>query len=244
MLRHRQTVPPDASEIDLTSLPQIPGGWKVSSVDVAQRTLRLVLPACPDAFLDDPQVQQANRESDYMPYWAYLWPAARQMAQLVLNADWPTGASALELGSGIGLVGIAGLLGGLQVTFSDYDATSLEAAVLNSNLNDVTPAGRLVLDWRTPQSYQGLRRFPVVLGCDVLYEVGLHSFVLDVLDQLLDDDGLCWLGDPGRNVLPQFCRRATERGYSVELRDADGQTPVGTATSPARFLLVILRRRN
>ena len=42
-----------------------------------------------------------------MPYWPYLWPAAYAMSAAVLRENWPPGAAALEIGAGIGLVGLA-----------------------------------------------------------------------------------------------------------------------------------------
>jgi hypothetical protein len=53
----------------------IPGGWTMRTWELAGRTLSLILPAVPDAFLDDPDVVQRHTQSQYMPYWAYLWPA-------------------------------------------------------------------------------------------------------------------------------------------------------------------------
>jgi predicted nicotinamide N-methyase len=211
-------------------------------IAVSDRRFRLMLPASPDAFLDDPDVQQANRETDYMPYWAYLWPAARKMASHVLNERWQPGASALELGSGIGLVGIAALTAGLRVTFSDYDRTSLSAATQNARLNHVEADAAELLDWRNIET-AGLRRhFPVILGCDVLYEVSLHAPLLNVIDCFLADGGVCWLGDPGRTAIRVFCAAASERGYAIEVRDERGELCPATAAMPAAFRLLVLSR--
>ena len=222
-------------------MPDIPGGWTTNDVPVGNRRIRLLLPANPDSFLDDPQVQRANAESDYMPYWAYLWPAARDMAALVLAEQWPSDTSALELGSGIGLVGIAALTAGLRVTFSDYDGTSLSVAKHNADLNGVNAQAAVLLDWRNPEA-STLSQFPVILGCDVLYEVPLHEHLLNVLDRHLADDGVCWLGDPGRTAFDSFCSLARNRGYSVELRDKLGMPLAAGACEQPAFRLAVLHR--
>jgi predicted nicotinamide N-methyase len=90
-------------------LPEIPGGWAAREIVVDRRNFRLTLPASPDAFLDDPAVRAASERDDYMPYWPYLWPAALSMAEAVARADWPAGTEVLEIGAGIGFVGLVAL---------------------------------------------------------------------------------------------------------------------------------------
>ncbi len=228
--------------MDFSGLPDIPGGWSTREVDLGIRSVRLTLPESPDAFLDDPDVQAANRDSDYMPYWSYLWPSVIQMGRLIACESWPAGQRCLEIGAGIGLAGIAGMIAGLDVTFSDYDSTAVQTARKNAFQNGLGPvpdqATDVLLDWRDPAAVS-LKPFPVVLGCDVLYEPGTLEPVLNVLDALLADGGVCWIGDPGRQYLPEFCDRLTDRGYSIELRDETGR--IVTAYELSSFRLLVLR---
>lgn len=233
----------DDGMIRTDSLPTIPGGWATREIDTGVRQVHLTLPASPDAFVDDPGVLAESERRDYMPYWAYLWPASIQTARLVACAEWSVGSRALEIGCGVGLVGIAGLLAGLDVTFSDYDDTAVQVARANAWQNGLGRSSESVcdlqLDWRdlTGVSYQPV---PVMLGCDVLYEPATHEPVLDVLDQLLADRGVCWLGDPGRQYLPDFCSLAAERGYRIEVQDEAGQD--ATADRVGEFRLLIIER--
>ncbi len=214
-------------------LPDIPGGWDVRRFETGRHAFRLTVPAVPDAFLDDPAVLEANRRDDYMPYWGYLWPAAAPMAAAVLGGDWPPG-DALEIGCGIGLIGLAALARGLRVTLSDYDPTSVALARHNARQNGFDSEG-LVLDWRRP----GARRFGLILGSDVTYERRNHGPILDVLDAMLSPGGVAWIGDAGRQVSAEFIPEARRRGYSVEMRDEAGQTLPEPRVG--RFQLFILR---
>ncbi len=231
-----------------TELPAIPGGWATRDFHLAGRTLRVTLPASPDAFLDDPEVLAANRRNDYMPYWSYLWPTSLETAVAVLSHDWsqrnlgvhsdPTsqrlskrgqgGARgsfvewaskpvreisdglgspshgrihALEIGAGIALTGLAALARGLAVTFSDYDERAIDLALFNARQNHLEQhAARLLLDWREPID----RRFPVIFGCDVIYEKQNHRPILGLLEKMLAKDGQCWITDPGRHQADAF----------------------------------------
>jgi predicted nicotinamide N-methyase len=217
-------------------LPSIPGGWTETTVPIRDREFRLHVPARPDDFLEDPTILQASDESGYMPYWPYLWGSAPTMSRLVLEADWQHGTRALEIGSGIGLVGLAGLAAGLDVTFSDYDANSVQLALTNAQTNGFGNTAGLVFDWRnlnricqrtphTNNAHQGasqLEHFPVILGCDVIYEPQIHEPILNVLDRFLTPDGLCWLADPGRSHADAFIERARRRGYRVSIKNDAG----------------------
>jgi predicted nicotinamide N-methyase len=143
-------------------LPSIPGGWTEREWVIEGRAFRLTLPAVPDAFLEDPDVHAAFDRDEYMPYWAYLWPAALKMVATILKSEWPPQAEVLEIGAGIGIVGLAGLARGLNVTISDYEPKAVELALYNARRNGFTQGQGLVLDWRSPpkKQYPAVRRPP------------------------------------------------------------------------------------
>lgn len=223
---------------DPDELPGIPGGWRREEIALGSRTLTLQRPCNPDLFLDDAGVQAENARHDYMPYWAFLWPAAAKMASAVSTAaEWPVGTPVLELGSGLGLVGIAALCRGDRVTFSDYDHTALHVCRLNARLNGLASPELLWLDWRQPPR----RQFPVIIGCEVTYDAPLHPVLLDLLDVMLSPGGVCWLADPGRYQAAFFFERARKRGYDVQLRDELGAPRTGAPGTT--FQILRLTRR-
>ena len=200
-------------------LKPVPGGWTERHWDIAGRRLSMVLPAKPDAYLDDPEVVAAHEATEYMPYWAYLWPAAVHMATSVLQQAWTPGTAALELGAGVGLVGLAACHAGLQVTFTDYDATAVRLCEFNAHRQGFTQARGEVLDWTQPQSTQ----YPVIFGCEILYEDRNHDLLIPVLQQMLARDGVAWFGDAGRVRAERFCRLLGPAGFQYRLFDEAGQ---------------------
>jgi predicted nicotinamide N-methyase len=210
-------VPDESLQAAVTprALPAIPGGWTTRDFLLAGRTLRVTLPASPDAFLDDPAVLAANRRDDYMPYWSYLWPASLETAVAVLRHDWPPETEALEIGAGIAITGLAALSQGLRVAFSDYDRQALALAMHNARQNGLERrAEALYLDWRRPIS----RQFSVIFGCDVIYEKQNHLPILDLLEAMLAPDGQAWITDPGRHQADAFLEFLRDRPFSVEHR--------------------------
>lgn len=185
----------------IEQLPAIPGGWTTRDFLLAGTKLCITLPALPDAFLDDPEVLAANRRDDYMPYWSYLWPTSLETAAAVLRHEWPTGTHALEIGAGIALTGQAALARGLHVSFSDYDQHAIDLALFNARQNGTDRhAEGLLIDWRKPIE----RRFPVIFGCDVIYEKQNHQPILGLLEKMLAPEGEAWISDPGRHQADAF----------------------------------------
>lgn len=207
-------LPPAVDDFPMP-LPAIPGGWTRRSWTIAGRELVLVLPATPDAFLDDAEVHRRHEADEYMPYWAYLWPASLPMAELVLKrAPWQSPSAVLELGAGVGLVGLAAVHRGDHVVFSDYEPLAAELAVANARASGFHSEG-LVLDWRSPPN----RQFPAIVGCELLYEHRNHELLLGVLHNMLTPDGVVWFGDSGRHRAERFFELAPKHGFDVTLYD-------------------------
>lgn len=222
---------------ELPPLPDIPGGWKLLPFDLSGRSLELNAPGEPDRFLEDPAVMEASQRDDYMPYWSYLWPAAPPFARALLRAPWPLKTTVLDLGSGIGLSGVASMVRGDRVVFSDYDAQALLLCRHNAVRNGFGDPETLELDWRAPID----RTFSVITGCEVSYEVRNHEPLIALLDRMLAAEGIAWIADPGRFHAPAFYRLAGESGFAVRILDEHLQEHAAPRSNA--FQIMELRRR-
>jgi predicted nicotinamide N-methyase len=227
----------------LPPLPALPGGWKQQTFDLGSRNVEIILPGDPDHLLDDPEVIAANQRDDYMPYWSYLWPAAPPFLNALARAPWTPGTEVLDIGSGIGLTGLALLERGDRVVFSDYDPRSLLLCRHNAVRNGFDDPETLLLDWRTPIN----RRFPVVTGCEVTYEQRNHEPILGLLNVMLEAtcfDGMpgrAWIADPGRYHTPGFVQLAREQRWNVEILDDQLNELPGAQSN--RFQIMQLSRQ-
>jgi predicted nicotinamide N-methyase len=223
------------------------GPVTVSAFAVAGRAIRLVRPTDPDRLLDDPSVHAWNREDDYMPYWAYLWPGANMLAEAVARC-WGGVAVAeardlevLELGCGVGLAGQAALGLGFRVCFSDYDPAALAfvgRSVVENGL-DPSRCETLRLDWRDPPA----RRFPRIIGADVLYERKLVPLVAGVLARMLAPGGEALLATPFRVSAEGFPAAASKAGLTCRAEAVATTTEAG-ANQPGTIFRVFAQPRD
>lgn len=218
-------------------LPSIPGGWTEREWTIEGQAFRLTLPALPDAFLEDPEVHAAFDRDEYMPYWAFLWPAALKMVATILKTDWPTNAEVLEIGAGIGIVGLAGLARGLNVTISDYEPKAVDLALFNARRNGFTAGQGLVLDWRCPPPQQ----YQFLWGCELLYEDRHHEPLLDLTRQILKPGGIAWFVDGGRMRAERFCQLVPQFGLEYRLFDEE-QRPL-SAPRVGQYQLIEVKHR-
>jgi predicted nicotinamide N-methyase len=208
------------------------GPVTVTRLRFADRSIRLAHPADPDRLLDDPLVQEWNMRDDYMPYWAYLWPAALLLAEVVASEPWPAvnqpmrSLRALEIGCGLGLAGLMALDRGLGVCFTDHDRAPLRFVRQSARENGFDPASysTRLLEWRDlPQV-----TYPVILGSDILYERRLVPFVADLLARLLQPGGLGLITCPGRSSAEGFAASLASLGMgcrclTIATRGEEGQ---------------------
>ena len=165
------------------------------------KTFQIAYPGNADELLDHPSTQEAFHADQYMPYWAELWPSSQMLGYALMQQTWPANYQALEIGCGVGLAGIVALSLGMQVTFSDYDATAVEFAAENAIANGFTNFKKLPLDWRFPPSFQ----VPLLLAADVIYEERNIAPLITFIQSVLEPDGVCLLSDSDRSTRGGFC---------------------------------------
>ncbi len=199
-------------------------------MEVGGQRLELLVPARGEALLDDPDVIERFEQDEYMPYWATLWPAAVLLSQEVAGWDAaPDPApTVVELGCGLGLVGLMALARGYAVTMTDHDEDALAFARENARRNGLPLPQTQRLDWRDPHERLVAER---VLAADVLYEARNLEPVARLISRCLGPASIAYVCDPGRRTADAFERVAPQHGLDVavspvEFQGAPGARPL------------------
>lgn len=233
----------------------------IRRVCVADREYALLGPANYDHLTDDPAVAARFERDEYMPYWADLWPGALMLADFI--AAWPpvpagmAPPTALELGCGLGLVGLVAAARGWRVIASDYDADAIAFAEYNAALNGLPAPMARLFDWR--RTYDDIR-VDCILAADVLYETRNLVPIADFLREHLRGgtpacgktvtsslagraDGVdvsssfALVADPDRSTADAFDSIARHSGLSVEISRVPASNLPGRPRSGRIFKL-------
>ena len=127
------------------------------------------------------------------------------------------GKTVLELGSGVGLAGVAAARVGARVTLTDYETDALLFARYNAIMNLPVEAFQrrvrcVPMDWRVPDI--GVK-FEVIIGADIVYERKNFVPILSLLQSYLLPGGRALLTEPDRTIGQAFLAAAQEYPFSV-----------------------------
>lgn len=217
----------------------------IREVDTGNIRIRVEVPDA-EQLLDQHVMSEPSSSGSLDPYWAVLWDASIRTAQFcrayladffqAKKAGSAQSRNVLEIGCGLGVVGIAVAQMGFAVTFTDIVPDAVAAALKNAARNNCANCTGHVLDWRQPLNH----RYDIIVGSDVLYEEQLHAPLLNTLQQMLNRGGEVLIGDPGRSHAATFAERATAGGWDVTLLNQN--TEPLHAPQPAQFQVLKLVR--
>lgn len=141
-------------------------------------------------------------EDERLPYWAELWPSAIGLARYLDREMSLRDKHVLELGCGLGLLGVVAARAGARVLCTDYEADALAFARHNARQNGCRSIRHRLVDWRRPALK---RRYDVILASDVIYEARNFGPLVALLQRYLARGGCAFFADPGRlNAVPFF----------------------------------------
>lgn len=124
------------------------------------RTFKFYLPRTIDRFIDS-----EDPLKDF-PLWAKVWPSSMVLADYMVSEPAGGDRKTLEIGAGIGIVGIAAFSFGHDIVMSESNANALEFARANAQINDCAELPIISLDWRQTGPSG---RFDRIVGSEVVF---------------------------------------------------------------------------
>lgn len=155
---------------------------------------------------------------DRISCWWGVTTSAIALCGFLLQDRSIAGCNALELGSGLGLAGVAAGLAGAFVTFSDYIPQALDFCRMNCRLNGLGPdkARFITLDWESPEN---LGKYDMIFGAEILYDYFFHSSLIRIVMGALKPGGRLIFADRKRLVVSRFLGELTRNGLTCDSTD-------------------------
>ena len=125
-----------------------------------------------------------------LPYWAKIWEASFVLAYFLGKQPVKEGRRILEIGAGVGIVGIYAALCGHRVTVTDINPDALLFAKANALLNGVSADIVQCLDWNDSNLSAS---YDVIVGSEVVYDRQTYPTLVHFLRSALAPGGMIFL---------------------------------------------------
>lgn len=181
---------------------------EIREISIAARRYRFFIPADIERFID-PQDPLHN-----FPLWAKIWQAGVVLAGYMAQLPPEPHRRILEIGAGIGLVGIVAADHGHRVRLTDYNPDARNFARANAALNGCDNLTVAALDWNRPQPEDSC---DLLIGSEVVYKEEDVDALLALFGACLQPGGRILLAEEVRKTLDSFLKSAS-RNYRMGIR--------------------------
>ena len=134
---------------------------ETTDMTIRSRKFQFLLPRSLDRFINTENLLQ------HFPLWAKIWEASWILADYMAAASPDPDKHVLEIGGGIGLVGITAAAFGHRITMTESDDHAINFAKANAELNRVNNLEIGKLDWNKPSIDN---RFDMIIASEVVYK--------------------------------------------------------------------------
>ncbi len=165
------------------------------------------------------------------PLWAKVWEASWVLADFIAGLPADPGKRFIELGCGLGLVGVVAASFGHNVVMSEHNAEALGFARANAELNHCPDVEIIDLDWNSPSLYG---RFDYIIGSEIVYHEKDFEPLRNLFERLLKPEG--------EVILCEGVRRTSLDFFKEMQRHFDLKAQQKSIRSPEKTVLVILCR--
>ncbi|HHI97505.1 MAG TPA: methyltransferase domain-containing protein [Thermodesulfatator atlanticus] len=192
---------------------------EVEPLNIRGRTIQIIKPSNIEDFLTDEGLKVEN-----FPFWLKIWEASLVLADFMASVK-PQGR-VLELGAGLGVVGLTAAAFGHEVTLTDYEDECLDFLRLNAAYNRLENVTVERLDWREPKE---LGQFQIIVGAEIVFSGRLFEPLFEIFRKYLAPGGVIYLAhdkERMRTLAPflYLAEKEYEQAVSQRKLRADDET--------------------
>jgi 2-polyprenyl-3-methyl-5-hydroxy-6-metoxy-1,4-benzoquinol methylase len=173
-----------------------------SPVTIRNRRFQFFVPKSIERFL------HPDDSFEQFPLWAKIWDASLILADELASLPVSPGRTFLEIGCGLGLVGVVAASFGHKVTMTEHDPHALAFARANALLNGLDRLSVGPLDWNKPALNE---TFDFIVGSEIIYHERDFHPIGELFRRLLN---------PGGEIILCSEIRSTNMGFLGLLQDS------------------------
>ncbi len=152
-------------------------------------------------------------KDERLPYWPEIWPSSVALSKYIMEkfSDMQN-CKAIELGCGIGLVGIVAAIKNVDIVLTDYQPDALLFAEMNWLINLGRSPSTIQMDWRLPDLSE---EFDLIFGSDIIYEERFFWPLIELFQRFSGEDTHILLSEPNRKVARRFFNLLRKEGFTI-----------------------------
>jgi predicted nicotinamide N-methyase len=189
-----------------------------AEVKIKDRPFSFFVPRELEPFMDQDDVFHN------FPLWAKIWEASMVLADHLASREPLPGSKLLEIGCGLGVVGIVAASFGHRITMTEQDPDALNFARANV-LTNLPPSGPTIdirrLDWNHPRFK---RTFDLIVGSEIVYSQRDYEPLFRLFKSLLKQDGEIILAEGFRESSVTFFKEMS-RYFEMKAQKKTIRTP-------------------
>jgi len=205
------------------------GETEEKTVGIRGRKFTLLTPKSIEEHID------AESPLNDFPLWAKVWEASWVLADFLAGLPPDPEKRLIEIGCGLGLVGVVAASFGHKVVMTEHNAKALAFAKANAALNRCSDMEILDLDWNSPAIYG---RFDYVVGSEIVYHEKDFEPLKNLFERLMKPEGEVILCEGVRRSSLDFFKEMQDR-FDLKAQ----QKSIRTAEKTVLLILCRMKRR-